>query len=453
MLKKSLKLVLSIVLTLLCGVMTVFAIGDDVEIDVGNTSEKTYSITELGGKYKVQGRSTLINNLLMTDYSASGIEFSASCEGTVKVTFNASSLTTNADGDGGCYFTVIVDGVKKARDFLKLTATGDTTVTIAEGLTAGKHTFEIYRQTEIERATVGIKSITLKGSFYNAPKNNDMYIEFIGDSITTAYGNLTLGSTNPVNPSYPLHQDATQGYAYLTAKALGADWSIVARQGIGAVVGYQPVNMQTAYPLLRHAKDQNTPYDFARQPDVVVIGLGANDMSTYLNNSMTLADVKKGFSDMFDLVHEKNPDAKIVWVYGWIDSSKKAGSTIKEVIAEKGGEEKGFYTLEVDQNSEGANGHSYYTAHAEYAKQLSAFINEISGEFIPGDIDNNGSFDLNDISALAKYVAGWEPSVNVAALDPNGDSKVDLKDVTHLARVKAGWSNVTISDKEYKPNK
>lgn len=207
MLKKSLKLALSIVLTGLFAVLPVFAIGDDVEIDVGNASEKTYAITELDGKYKVQGRSTVINDLLMTDYSASGIEFSAACEGTVKVTFNASSLIT--DADGGCYFTVIVDGVKKARDFLKLTATGDTTVTIAEDLTAGKHTFEIYRQTEIERATVGIKSITLKGAFYNAPKNNDMYIEFVGDSITTAYGNLTLGSTNPARPSYPLHQDAT----------------------------------------------------------------------------------------------------------------------------------------------------------------------------------------------------------------------------------------------------
>ena len=210
--------------------------------------------------------------------------------------------------------------------------------------------------------------------------------------------------------------------------------------------------MQTAYPLLRHAKDQNTLYDFARQPDVVVIGLGANDMSTYLNNSMTLADVKKGFSDMFDLVHEKNPDAKIVWVYGWIGSSKKAGSTIKEVIAEKGGEEKGFYTLEVDPNSEGANGHSYYTAHTAYAEKLSDFIKAINSEFLAGDIDNNGSFDLNDISALAKYVAGWETSVNVAALDPNGDSKVDLKDVNHLARVYAKWDNVTNSNKKYKPN-
>ena len=79
MLKKSLKLALGIVLTVLLGVLPVFAIGDDVEIDVGNATEKTYAITELEGKYKVQGRSTVINNLLMTDYSASGIEFSAAC--------------------------------------------------------------------------------------------------------------------------------------------------------------------------------------------------------------------------------------------------------------------------------------------------------------------------------------------------------------------------------------
>ena len=186
-----------------------------------------YAITGLAGKYKTQGRATIINDILMVDYSASGIEFSALCEGDVSLTFSATKLI---DGDeGGCYFTVIVDGVAKARDFCHITAIGETTVTLAENLTYGKHTFEIYRQTEIERALIGIKSINLSGEFLDAPQYNDTYIEFIGDSISTAYGNLTTAGSSVTYYSYPKYQDVTQGYAYLTARALNADWSIVAQ--------------------------------------------------------------------------------------------------------------------------------------------------------------------------------------------------------------------------------
>ena len=457
MARKILSILLSI-LTMFLGITgAASAVGGDVDIDVGKISTTTHSISELAGKYKVQGRSTIINNVLMLDYSAAGVEFSAICEGNVSVTFNASAVTSGEDG--GCYFTVIVDGVKKARDFCRITATGDTKFVIAEGLEAGTHTFEIYRQTEIERATIGIKSITVTGQVLPAPQNNDMYIEFIGDSITTAYGNLTLGSTSPAKPANPLHQDATQGYAYLTAKALGADWSIVARQGIGAVTGYQPVNMQTVYPLLRHHKDSTTKYDFSRQPDYVVIGLGANDFGTYNNSQytnpvMTVAQVKQGFSDMFDLVKAKNPNAKIIWVYGWTTNSANAGTTIKEVIAEKGGAEAGYYTLEVDKNSDGANGHSYYTAHAEYAKKLSAFIKSLEPTtFTPGNVngDAEGNVNLEDVVTLAQCVAQWS-GINYVeeALDPDGNGVSDLSDVVRLAQFVAQW-DVKISQTPYVP--
>ena len=457
MARKILSVLLS-VLTMFLGITgVVSAAGGDVEIDVGKLSTSTFKVSELAGKYKVQGRSTIINNVLMLDYSAAGIEFSALCEGDVKVTFNTSSVAWSADG--GCYFTVIVDGVKMARDFCHITATGDTEFVIAKGLTAGTHTFEIYRQTEIERATIGIKNITVTGQVLPAPQNNDMYIEFIGDSITTAYGNLTLGSTNPSTPSAPIHQDATQGYAYLTAKSLGADWSIVARQGIGAVTGYQPVNMQTVYPLLRHHKDSNTKYDFPRQPDYVVIGLGANDFATYNNSQytnpvMTVAQVKQGFSDMFDLVKSKNPDAKIIWVYGWTNSSANAGTTIKEVIAEKGGAEAGYYTLEVEKNTEGANNHSYYTAHAEYAKKLSAFIKSLEPiTFTPGNVngDAEGKVNLEDVVTLAQCVAQWSGINYVTeALDPDGSGVSDLSDVVRLAQYVAQW-DVDLSQAPYQP--
>ena len=88
----------------------VMALDEDVDMDMGGDESlyTTLTIPELGGKYKTQGRTSIINNLLMVDYSASGIEFSAICEGKLSVTFNATSLTRGSEG--GCYFTVIVDG-------------------------------------------------------------------------------------------------------------------------------------------------------------------------------------------------------------------------------------------------------------------------------------------------------------------------------------------------------
>ena len=149
MFKKLLSVMLSVVLLMTLTVTAnVFALDEDVDMDMGEEDPinyQTFAITDLNGKYKTQGRTSIINDILMIDYSASGIEFSAFCEGEVSVTFNAATLISG--DEGGCYFTVIVDGVKKARDFCRLTATGDTTVKLAENLEFGNHTFEVYRQT------------------------------------------------------------------------------------------------------------------------------------------------------------------------------------------------------------------------------------------------------------------------------------------------------------------
>ena len=423
--------------------------GGDVDIDVGEATVLT--VSQMNGKYKTQGRTSVQDGLLMLDYSASGFEFEATCAGDVAVTFSASELISG--DEGGCYFTVIVDGVAKARDFCRITAKGDTEVTIATGLAAGKHSFQIYRQTEIERATVGIKSVRFSGRLENAPANKDLYIEFVGDSITTAYGNLMQNGASGT-ASYPLYQDATQGYAYLTAQKLNADFSLVARQGIGASVGFQPVSMNVVYPLLRHAKDTTTPYDFARQPDVVVIALGGNDMSRYEANGKTQEDVKTGFANLLTLVRQKNPNAKIVWAYGMTPSNARAKDLINAVIAEAGGASEGYYSVQLTTNNQGGNGHPYYTAHETMAQELSDFISKTvlaPSSFLPGDIDNDEIVGLKDVVALAQVKAGWDIEYVEAALDPNGDGEFDLDDVVYLAQHVAEWENRELSTVPYVP--
>ena len=59
--------------------------------------------------------------------------------------------------------------------------------------------------------------------------------------------------------------------------------------------------------------------------------------------------------------------------------------------------------------------------------------------FTPGDTNGTGEVDMEDVSILAKYLAGWDITVNEAALDVSGDGVVNLFDVVLLAQFVAKW--------------
>ncbi len=330
---------------------------------------------------KTQGRNQLKDGALWLDFSASGIEFSANCEGKVALNLNVKSLK-QTDSYGGLYFTVIVDGVKKDRAECHITSTGNVELVLAENLPAGNHTFEVYRQTEHRGAEVGITSIVMNGTFNEKPADNRLYIEFIGDSISTGFG--ALGTTSDSDGGSPKWQDATVAYPYLTAKALGADFSDVCYSGIGAKYGYQNPNMHTFYPYQRYQYDQTTQYGFTRQPDVVVIALGTNDIA----NQTDAALRKVGYQELLDLVRSKNPNSKIVWIYGMMKDDDN--TMIAELIEENGGAAEGLYSLELVTNTAGAGWHPSAAGQQKFADDLVAFLNsDVLVKYVGDDMLDN----------------------------------------------------------------
>ena len=335
--------------------------------DIQFLDEFATPIKDVKDYIKTQGRNTLKDGALWLDFSASGIEFSANCEGKVALNLNVKSLK-QTDSYGGLYFTVIVDGVKVDRAQCHITSTGDVELVLAENLPVGNHTFEVYRQTEHRGAEVGISSIVMNGSFNEKPADNRLYIEFIGDSISTGFG--ALGTSSDSDGGSPMWQDATAAYPYLVAKALGADFSDVAYSGIGAKYGYQDPNMQNFYPYQRWQYDRTTQYNFnARQPDVVVIALGTNDIA----NQTDAALRKVGYQEMLDLVRTKNPDAKIVWIYGMMKDDDN--TMIADLIEENGGAAAGLYSLELVTNTAGAGWHPSAAGQQKFADDLVAYLN------------------------------------------------------------------------------
>ncbi len=397
-------------------------------------------ISQLMSGIKQQGRNYMKNGVLWLDFSASGIEFTANCEGDVAVNFVTNSIKNTDATYGGVYFTVIVDGVQKERAQCRITATGNTTLTIAEDLPAGNHTFEIYRQTEHRGAEVGIGSIVMNGTIGTKPSDNTFFIEFIGDSISTGYG--ALGVSGNEQADSPKWQDATAAYPYLTAKALGVDFSDVCYSGIGAKYGWQDPNMHTFYPYQRYQYDRTTQYNFTnREPNLIVIALGTNDIAMETEKGITVEQRLTGYQEFLDLVRAKNPNSKIIWIYNMMKSDDN--TRIAELIETNGGAAEGLYSLQLTQNTAGAGWHPSAAGQKKFADELVAFINANNLLTLGDEEDTEGLITAESSSVMdivdGKMGVGFLFDVKVSGITKN---EAHIGDYTN--------ATVTIDGVEYK---
>ena len=207
-------------------------------------------------KVKIQGRSGPVSSGISFDWSANTLEFQAVCEGSV-------SLNLKEKASDTMYYTVLVDGKEQAR-----ARSSGSRLLLAENLPKGDHTFQVVRHTESFVGQVTLCSIELKGQLKSRPADRPLYMEFLGDSITVGLGNLCLGLPQPAS-DYSENQDGTQSYAYLTAQALGADISVLARSGIGAYHGWDGGNpaLPPMYESISYYRDKTAPWAFSRQAE------------------------------------------------------------------------------------------------------------------------------------------------------------------------------------------
>lgn len=399
---------------------------DDFTIaKVGGDDPANGNIESLLGNIKTQGRTALINGTLMLDFALSGIEFELDCSGDVYATFNARKLASTSS-TGGIYFTIVVDGVKQARDFCRITSGGETKFLLAGDLPAGKHTFAIYRQSEHQYGEIGVSALAFDGTILDKPADKDLYIEFIGDSISNGYG--VLGNYSQGDGS-ALWSDATQAYNFLTAEALNADFSNPSWSGLGCKYGYSSITMQDVYPAQRYNFDKTTPYDFAKEPDIIVLALGTNDNS----KGPDAASIRAGLKEMLTLVREKNPTAPIVWIYGMMTDN--LNTMIEEIVAEYGGEEAGYYACELTTNTSGGGWHPNRAGQKKFADELVAFI-QSKGLDVPPEVDalpvdhfTGGGIARMEMTADALGLA-FRFVLNAQGVKMNPDHVIDLSAAT-----------------------
>ncbi|MBQ7567004.1 MAG: S-layer homology domain-containing protein, partial [Oscillospiraceae bacterium] len=313
--------------------------------------------------YKVYGRTYMGEDGAAILWPGNAVEFTAELGG---------DLVLNYRSAENLYIRTFVDGEENAR----VRATGSTSarkVKLATDIRPGEHTIRIVRDTDI--STKGSEtfwtSLTFTGvkSTVKATPQKKLLIEYFGASTLAGKGALRGG----VYTSDDECHSAAVAFTYLSAQQLDADWSLVARGGAGvAPTTSVPIPASEFYDYVNPFSDTETrtKYDFARKPDVVVVGIGGNDGKVPNDEFKALAKA------LIQQIRDRNgADVKIVVTYN--EMVKIHTPEWEEIIPELG-----VYHLELVKNNDGgassetAPGHPSAAAHAVNAKLLADYIRD-----------------------------------------------------------------------------
>ena len=249
-----------------------------------------------------------------------------------------------------------------------------------DGLTAGEHIVRIEVATESQAgpAVFGGFSLDAEAQPLPAPRRLRQ-IEFIGDSHTVGYGDL---STKRDCTEHEIWEttDTSVAYGPILARRFGADYQVNAISGHGIVRNYggfpgDPV--PAAHPFVLFDKAQRYD-DAAWRPQVIVIALGTNDFSTPLHagepwptRDALRADYEATYVRFVRRLRARDPDALIVlWATDGAEGEIQAevGKVAAQLRA--GGETRLAFVPVNDLQMGACNGHPNLADHAAIADKL-----------------------------------------------------------------------------------
>ncbi|MCM1024098.1 MAG: GDSL-type esterase/lipase family protein [Prevotella sp.] len=219
-------------------------------------------------------------------------------------------------------------------------------------------------------------------------------MEFIGDSITCGFG---IESNSAEDNFRTAEENSDITYAALTAKAFGADFSLISWSTIGVWSSDTKDGTRNGgwiMPMLYDHTDigiegtlglEPIPWDFGGGSDVVVINLGTNDASYTKGDPERQEEFSEAYGKFLRTVREKNPNACIVCVLGMMGN--ELFPAVEKAVSQAG--DGKIFALELDGQLEsdgtGSGGHPNAATHRKAAEKLMGKISELTGRERPGE--------------------------------------------------------------------
>lgn len=259
----------------------------------------------------------------------------------------------------------------------------DSLMTLAENLRDTIHNVRITYAIEGYELKPRFRSFDINGKLLPAEEKPSLKIEFIGNSITCGYG---IEDDNPENDFSYETENHTMTYAYKAARALDADFNVVARSGIGIYRNYggpkegdsQTLPSEYDYTML-YNHDHKWDHS-AFHPDIICINLGTNDTS---ENNYDITLYEKRYRDFLAHLRELHPQAKIVLLTGAM-LQEPALADVKTVLDRLASEDDNTYRFDMSpQTGElgyGASWHPSARQAERMADELIPFLRNLAGK-------------------------------------------------------------------------
>lgn len=327
-------------------------------------------------------------------WSNSGFEFNfygTGAEAYFNTNIPANEIEDNRDNMP--ILSIYLDGKDAPEDVYKVFRLDkkESWYTLAEGLEEGYHTITVRKRNRSYFGTLagvasGIKQLKIKnGNLEKAPKDRELKLEVIGDSISCGDGIYA-----DINKYGGTQGDGWSTYAAEAARNLNADLNTIAISGnglISSLFGTPLLNLSDQFPYIDrqiYRKDgREIKWDYSRyQSDVVVINLGTNDRAGVGEGKMfTEQDFENAYVKFMEYIKSVYPHCKIIACLGAMGLELKPSiEKAVERVNEKGTEYAYTLWFTPDIESDGLSAdetHPSLKAHNRYGIQLTDKVEEV----------------------------------------------------------------------------
>ena len=350
---------------------------------------------------------SIVVNAQLTGFAATNESVSrqgrtiVNTQGAIELISSASSVGFQFEGDSCSvsfkniaspgdynYLALEIDGEYAGRIRVNGTDMQSFVITPLKKLTC--HTLRIFKATEAQNGVVAyysVRALKLKP----LTKNNNLKVEFIGNSITCGMGNDLQQIPCGSEKWYDQH-NAYWSYAALTARALEAEFMLSSISGAGIYRNWNsdgptvPLQYESAYLIT----DSLRKWDFKTFiPDIVMVALGTNDLSNGDGTKQRLPFDSEIFIREYikfiGAIYTNYPEAKIILLTSPMIEVKRSETllmcleTVKTEVTQQypGSKEIEIFRFTAVPST-GCSGHPTIEEHKMMASQLIPFLREMT---------------------------------------------------------------------------
>ena len=355
-----------------------------------NKENLTMSVELKEENFKELGRTYYSDDKIYCALSGTGVGFTftgTSCSVTIE---GDNSSSNPSSKDAHARVAVYVNGERVVDDMID---SAEKTYQVFDSDSEQSVDVKIVKLSESAHSTFAISDISVNGSEVKPAEDRELFIEFVGDSITCGYG---VDDEVKEHNFSTTTEDVTKAYAYKTAELLNADYSMVSFSGYGIISGYtsddNKIPVQTVpqyYTKLGYSWSGNsgfTPsaidWDFSRrQPDIIVINLGTNDDSYCKNIEERRLEYQQEYVNFLKTVRENNPDAVIICGLGIMGQNlcPYVEAAVKQYSDETGDGKVEYLMFDQQDQSDGlaADWHPTEATHTKASQKLAEKIRAV----------------------------------------------------------------------------